>query len=507
MNLSDMLKRTSQKYPSNIAITSEERSITYIALEEESSNAAKTLKSFGIDRGDRVVLLAENSIGWVAAYFGIIKIGAIAVPLDAKYKQLELESIFLDCRPKCIITLESHYKPVIEAAKVLVENPVLLKLGGGDCTKLEAFGEFSKPLLENVLYAPVTDDDIAHISYTSGPVLKNPLGVMIAHGKLVEGLAISKDNLKQTEKDIAVLVALPMHHMVGLVVVMLTAFYCGSSVIMLSGLSVEALLKTIKDKSTTIFVAVPFVHALLLKEASGKSLDFDFSKLKVAGSIGAPLTQELAESFNNKFGKRLMDFYGLTESTVQVTSQEICGSTLGSVGKALGGWEIKVVNKDGEALSQGQEGKVMAKGPIMKGIYGKAEETARLIKNGWLDTGDLGYLDGEGNLFLTGNVRKMLINKGQNIYFSDIEEVLKTNEKVAEAAVVGIPDPDGMRGEVVAIAVKPKNGTSLKVSEIKKYCIDRLAVYKTPKEILITEDLPLKENSVIDYEALKKMFT
>lgn len=508
MNLSEMLKITSNKYPSNVAITEEGKSITYEEFYREAKETSGVLRKLGVSKGDRVVVLAENSTQWIIIYFGIVMLGAIAVPLDVKYKQLELESIFSDCRPKYVITKAGNAEFTAKAAKAAGEGTEVLTFTAGTGGSIKFEGGSAVPTEIFAAEESLGDENTAHIGYTSGPILKNPLGVMVSHGKLTEGLAISKENFHQTHQDVSILFALPLHHMAGLIVVVLTAIYSGGSVVILSELSVEGLLRTIKRDGITIFTAVPFVHALILKEVREKNLSFDISGLRVTSSIGAPLPPKLSDDFKKVFGKELIDFYGLTESTVQVTSQELEGANAkGSVGKALPPWEIKIIGEKDRGLAAGKTGRVMVKGPIMQGIYGKPGETAKIVKDGWLDTGDLGYLDGEGNLFITGIDKKMLINKGQNIYFSDIEEILKKHEKIEDAAALGVADPDRMRGEVVAVAVKPKKGFSVRIAEVKKHCISNMAIYKTPKKVAIVEELPRYAEGGIDYEALKKLFT
>jgi long-chain acyl-CoA synthetase len=194
----------------------------------------------------------------------------------------------------------------------------------------------------------------------------------------------------------------------------------------------------------------------------------------------------------------------MTESAAHVTCQPPDGAgKSGSVGKALPGWELKIVGDDGQELPPNQPGEIIVRGPIMDGYYNNPQATAEVIKNGWLHTGDMGKLDEEGRLFLVaGRKKDMVIAKGQNIYPSDIEQVLASYPKVAEAAVVGIPDE--VRGESPRAFIKLRTGEVATEQEIKKFCLERLANYKVPREITFVGSLPRTAEGRIDKTSLRE---
>jgi len=222
------------------------------------------------------------------------------------------------------------------------------------------------------------------------------------------------------------------------------------------------------------------------------------------GSAGAALPLQVMKQFKKFFKKDVVDFWGMTESSAHVTCQPLNGMRkLGSVGKALPGWELKIVGNDGSELPPNQSGEIIVRGPIMKGYYDNPEATARTIKNGWLYTGDVGRMDKDGEVFLTGRSKDIIIVKGQNIYPSDIEEVLYTHPKVAEAAVVGVPDET--RGETVRAIIRLKAGEVVTELEIKHFCREHMADYKVPRQVSFVDSLPKTAGGKIDKKNLSRL--
>jgi long-chain acyl-CoA synthetase len=344
--------------------------------------------------------------------------------------------------------------------------------------------------------------DIAHIAYTSGPIIR-PRGVMLSHQSLVQEAAISGEGFHQTDKDIVVLFALPMHHAFGLVVILLTAVSKGSTVVMLPGLSIDSLLEVIEKEKVTIFMGVPFVYLLLVDKAEAEGIKHDLSSLRLCGSAGAAISAEVLKKFRQLFSLDAVDFWGMTESSAHVTCQSLDGAgKLGSVGKVLPGWELKIVDNNGRELQLNQSGEIIVRGPIMNGYYNNPQATAAVIKDGWLYTGDLGRVDEDGEVFLTGMSKDMIIVKGQNVYPSDIEAVLHTHPKVTEAAVVGLPDE--IRGETIKAIISLKVGEVATEPEIKHFCREHMADYKVPRQISFVDSLP-KAAGKIDKNSLSRL--
>lgn len=348
----------------------------------------------------------------------------------------------------------------------------------------------------------ISPEDEACIMYTSGPAL-TPKGAVLSHANLVRAVTISADGFHQSDRDVTVLFALPMHHIVGLIIILLTAICRGSTTIILPGLYINGLMAIIEREKATIFISVPFIHALIVKKAREEGVAYNLKSLRICGSIGAPLSQKLAEQFEEYLGFRLINFYGLTESTAHVTCQSLDGSDKsGSVGKALPGWEIKIVDDDSREVPANHSGEVIIRGPVMSSYYKSPGDTAGMIKHGWLYTSDIGTIDEDGRLFLTGLKKDMIIAKGQNIYPSDIETVLLDHPEITDVAVTGTPDE--MRGEVVGAAVVLRANGTVTEQEIRRFCLERLANFKVPKKVIFLDSLPRDDNGKVNKQVVKE---
>jgi long-chain acyl-CoA synthetase len=489
MNLKLMLERAVKRYGKKTAVAMGDSRLSYVQLDEASNKIANALIGVGVGKGDRVAMLLSNSPEFVTTYLGVVKIGGIAVPLDTKYKLTELASLFDDSQPRVLVAESSLLKPIAQSLPEFKSITHIIEVdseGEGQFLSYEqimAIGSAEPVAVE------VTPGDIAHVAYTSGPSF-NPRGVMLSHQALVREASISADGFKQTDKDIVVLFALPMHHAFGLVVVLMTAIAKGSTVVILPGLSISNLMDVIEREKATIFMAVPFVHTLIVNAIEAEGIKHDLSSIRLWGTAGAAMPANIAQKVRQYLGFSAVDFWGMTESAAHVTCQSPDGGGKpGSVGKALPGWELKIVDDDGRKLPLNQPGEIIVRGPIMKGYYKNSRATAGVIKNGWLHTGDIGRVDEEGWLFLSaGRKKDVIIAKGQNIYPSDIEKVLASHPKVAEVGVMGIRDD--VRGETPRAIIRLKPGEVATEQEIKKFCLKHLANYKVPREIVFTGSSP-----------------
>ncbi len=502
MNLKTMLEEVVGQYADKTAIVYNDFRMSYAELDEASNRIASGLLGLGLKKGDRVAMLLVNSPQFVVVYFGIVKIGAIAVPLDTKYKADELTCLLDQCQPRVLFTESPYLEMLIPLLPGLAYIEHIIDLSSDSSEQFLSDEEVMDGGSAQRLEAKIGAEDVASIAYTSGPAFK-PKGAMLSHGHLVRAVRISADGFQQTDTDIVVLFALPMHHIVGLVIILLTSIYTGSTVIMLSGLSINNLMEVIEKERATILIGVPFIHALIVKKAREEGVAYDLSSLRICGSIGASLPVKLIQQFERYLGLRLINFYGLTESTAHVTCQSLNGSGKpGSVGKALPGWQIKIVDDGNRELPPNRSGEIVIRGPVMSRYYKNPHDTTEVIKQGWLYTSDIGTIDEDGHLFILGLKKDMIITKGQNIYPSDIETVLISHPKVAEVAVAGIPDE--MRGEVVGAAVVLKAGEVATEQEMKKFCLEHLANFKVPKQFIFLDSLPKTVDGRVNKPDIRK---
>jgi long-chain acyl-CoA synthetase len=504
MNLVEILEAACRRYGGKNAIVHGERHLTYAELAAASSQFADALAVSGIRKGDRVALLLGNSPEFVIAYFGIVSTGAVAVLLDPKYKSFELSALLQDCQPRVLVSetacLDALSPPLEELKKI----ELVIHAGHESRSGSVSLADFITSRDNGFKPVRTADDELAHIAYTSGPSFA-PLGVMTPHGNLLKEIQISAGSFEQSETDVVVQFALPMHHVIGLVVVMLTSLYCGSSLIILNGVSTESLMSTIERHKVTMFMGVPFIHTMLVRKIEEDGIKHNLGSLRICASAGDILPETVTEKYRELLNLRLINFYGLTETMGHVTCEPLHGPhKTSSVGPALPGWRIKVVGPDGAELQPQKAGEVIISGPMMTGYYHKAQATAAAIRDGWLYTSDKGVMDADGYLYILGLQKDMLICKGQNIFPSDIEHVLSQYPAVARVAVVGVPDK--MRGEVVGAAVVFKPGMHASEATLLKFCLERLANYKAPKHFAFWNALPETANGKADKPAIKHFF-
>jgi long-chain acyl-CoA synthetase len=489
MNLKLMLDEAVKRFGKKTAVAMGDSRLSYARLDEASNKIANALIGMGVGRGDRVAMLLSNSPAFATIYFGVVKIGGIAVPLDTKYKPAELASLFDDSQPRVLVAESPLLKPIAPSLPGFKSITHVIKVGAEGEGQSLSYEQIMATGSAEPVAVEVASGDIAHIAYTSGPSF-NPRGVMMSHQALVREAAMSGDGFGQTDKDIAVLFALPMHHAFGLVVILMTAITKGSTVVIVPGLSIGNLMEVIEKEKATIFMAVPFVHTLIVNSIEAEGTKHDLSSIRLWGTAGAAMPANISHKIRQHLGFSAVDFWGMTESAAHVTCQSPDGGGKpGSVGKPLPGWELKIVDDDNRELPPNQPGEIVVRGPIMNGYYNNPEATAGVIKRGWLYTGDIGRVDEEGWLFLSaGRKKDVMIAKGQNIYPGDIEKVLASHPKVAEVGVVGMRDE--VRGETPRAIIRLKPGEVATEQEIKKFCLERLANYKVPREIVFTVSEP-----------------
>ncbi len=501
MGLKLMLEEVVGRYKGKTAIVLGDHSLSYADLDEASNKVANAFIKMGVNKGDRVAMLLSNSIEFVITCFGIVKTGAIAVPLDIKYKVGELASLFNDCLPKVLVSESPTLEPLVPLLSSFKSIKHVIDLSSKYEGQFLSYREIMAASSAQRIEVEPEPEDIALIIYTSGPSF-DPRGIMLSHRCVVTEATISADGFQQTDKDVVLLFALPMYHAAGLIIVLLTSISKGSKVVMLPGLSIPSLTEAVERERGTVFIGVPFVFALMVRMAEEEGVKHDLASLRLCACGGSPLPIDIMKRFKQHYGLDIVQFWGLTETTAHVTCQPVNGTRkLGSVGKALLGCEVKIVDDNGKELPPNQEGEVIVWGPLMRGYYNNPRATAEIIKDGWLYTGDIGKLDKDGGLFITGRKKEMIIVKGQNIYPSDIESVLYMHPKVAEAVVMGIPDE--MRGEVVGAIISLKEGEVATEQEIKRFCLERIANYKVPKQVIFLDSLPKTATGKIDRESIR----
>jgi long-chain acyl-CoA synthetase len=490
MNLKSMLENTAARFADKTAIIMGERRVSFTRLQEDSNRVAHALIKMGVKKGDRVAMMQSSNPEFVSVFFGIIKAGGIAVSLDSRYVADELVSLFKDCRPKVLVIENPPLESLLPALPRFDSVKHIITINTEHDAQFNGYQQIMAKNPPSDVNVAIDPEDIAIISYTGGPTL-NPHGVVLSHRSVYIEAINSAEVFQQTEKDVMMQFALPMYHQFGLTAVLLASIYKGNTLIAVpgTGRSVHSFMEAIEREKGTIYMGVPYVYSLMINVAHREGIKHNLSSLRLCVSGGAPLEPVVINQFKKSCGFNIIDIYGQTESVCHITVMPIDGTgKIGSSGKPMPCWEIKIFDEDDNELPARQEGEIVARGPIMTGFYNKPRDTARIIKNGWLHTGDIGWIDEDGFLFITTRKRRMLILKGQNIFPGDIEEVLTTHPKIDEARVMGVIDI--VRGETVKALVRLKPGEKATEQEIRQYCQGRMADYKLPREITFVDVMP-----------------
>ncbi len=489
-NLKSLLADTARRRGGKTAIVMGERRVTFAELEADSNRVARALLKMGVKKGDRVAMIQASNPEFVNIFFGIIKAGGIAVPLDSRYVPDELASLFDDCRPRVLVVEDPPLESLLPALPQFDTIEHIITVNTERDGRFTSYREILAKNPPEKVDVPVDPEDIAIISYTGGPTLK-PHGVALSHRSVCTEVVNSAATMAQTDKDVMMQFALPMYHQFGLTAVLLSSIHTGNSLVVVpgTGRSIDSFMEAVEREKGTIYCGVPYIYSLMTNVARREGIRYDLNSLRLWVSGGAPLEPAVIRLFKQHCGFNIIDVYGQTETVCHITMMPRDGSgPAGSSGKALPCWEIKIFDKNDNGLPPGEEGEIVTRGPVMTGFWNKPDATARIMRNGWLHTGDIGRMDAEGFLYITGRIRRMLILKGQNIFPADIEEVLCSHPAIAEARVMG--DIDLVRGETVKALVKLKPDARATEQEIRQFCQGRMADYKLPREIEFVATMP-----------------
>ena len=490
MDLATAFADCAKKHAPKIAIFWGETEISYAALLAQSQKVAAHLQTkFGVKPGDRVALWVKNCPEFVPAVFGILSAGGVVVPINNFLKPAEVSYILNDSGANVLITgaeLAAQFE-TLKAARPSLE-----------ILRVEEFPALRTP--NSDLRTPPTRDetDLAALLYTSGTT-GHPKGAMLTHGNFLHNIASCVAALKVREDD-RVVVVLPQFHSFTFTVGTLLPSLCGCGILLLKTLHpFKSVLEEIARHRGTILPAVPsFYRALLAVPEFGRL------PLRLCISGGAPLPVEVFNEFTRKFPFPLREGYGPTESSPVATVNPIYGiNKPGSIGKPIPNVELSIHDDAGQELAVGEIGEICIRGGnVMLGYWNQPEETAKVLRDRWLYTGDVGYRDAEGYYYITDRKKDMLLVNGINVYPREIEEVIYQFPGVKEAAVIGVPDP--RRGEQPVAFVTVAEGQTLDEKALQQFIRTRLADYKLPKQIVFLPALPRNATGKILKTELRK---
>lgn len=451
-NLSAMLRESASAHPSKAVAVLGDSSLTYASLDVLSDRVAASLVAKGLSRGDRVIVQLPNSFEFLYAYFGLMKAGMVMVPVNPAFTESELAHIHSDCGASYTV---SH-----------VDDPVFSGEGSFTAVETEA-------------------DDTAVIIYTSGTTGR-PKGAELTHFQLYLNCTIGGETFG-TQPDDVLLAALPFFHIYGLSSMVNSAVRFGTTLAIVTKFEANHVLDVMARHGVTVTLGVPTMyHALWTAEVG----DRDLSRFRLGSCGGSSMPEALLRGFEEKFGVVILEGYGMSETGSTATmNHSVAQRRLLSIGKPIWGVQARVAGSTGEELPDGSIGEIWLRGHVvMKGYFGNPAATAEALRDGWLRTGDLGYRDSDGYLFIVDRIKDLIIRGGYNVYPREVEEVLYGHPAVAEAAVIG--QPDERLGEEVVAVVSARPGQSIDPDELIAHCRERLALYKCPREVRVLATLP-----------------
>ncbi|KKB34823.1 long-chain-fatty-acid--CoA ligase [Bacillus thermotolerans] len=514
--LHSYLTHAAELYGEKTAIHFMGKDLSFQEVYESALKIGRYLRKLGIEKGDRVAIMLPNSPQAVISYFGTLYAGGIVVQTNPLYTEREIEYQMKDSGAKAIITLDILYPRVRSVMKntdlqhIIVTAvkdylpfpkniiyPFIQQKQTGLKVHVEEHGTNHDFLTIMKTEAPEavdvtvhSEEDLALLQYTGGTT-GFPKGVMLTHKNLIANTSMCAAWMYKCKKgEEIILGVLPFFHVYGMTAVMVLSIMQGYKMVLLPKFDVKMTLKAIQKQRPTLFPGAPTIYIALLNEPSLQKYDLSSIQCCISGS--APLPAEIQQRFEKVTGGRLVEGYGLSETSPVTHSNFLWGEerVKGSVGVPWPDTDAVILSLEtGKALPPGEVGEIAIKGPqVMKGYWNRPEETERTFKDGWLLTGDVGYMDENGYFFVVDRKKDVILAGGYNIYPREVEEVLYEHEAVQEAAVIGVPDP--YRGETVKAFIVRKEGHIVTEEELDQYMRENLAVYKVPKIYEFRDELP-----------------
>ncbi|UCD14875.1 MAG: long-chain fatty acid--CoA ligase [Candidatus Omnitrophota bacterium] len=491
-NLVQMLDDVADKYPEKIALVFGARKITYSHLVSSSKRIAHKLYELGVGEFDRVALWLPNCPEFVCAFFAILRVKAIVVPINTMFKREEAVFIVGDAGAKVLVcSIDKVYDSENMLSRIdLLKHVISLPAPRAD-TIVSDFSKFVKHSCEFERKVNIEADDLAQIIYTSGTTGR-PKGACLSHRNLISNVRDCSKVINASRKDCFICV-LPLFHSFASTVCMLLPLANGGKVVIMRAVRpFKRVIRAIFKHKVTVFAGVPSFYSILSEAKFSRwkillGIFLNPVRLCISGAAALPLN--VCQKFESRFRRPLLQGYGLTEASPVVSLNPLKGKRKpASIGRPLPSVQVKVVGKKGEELKYGEVGELLVKGPnVMKGYYNHSQQQMqKVLCDGWLYTGDLAKIDKDGFIYIMGRLKDMINVRGLNVYPREVEDVLYRHHRVREAAVVGVTHRH--RGEVpVAFVVKE---ALLQERELSRYLRGNLASYKVPLKILFREALP-----------------
>jgi long-chain acyl-CoA synthetase len=478
-NLASNLANTTRAHAGRVAVRVGDAAMTYRELDEASARVAGLLRERGLKPRDRVGIMLPNVAEFVVVYYGVLRSGGIAVPMNPLLKRREVAYYLGDSGAGLIFAWHAFADEARAGAEQAKAEPIVVEPAG--------FPDLLASAAPDYEVADRDNDDTAVILYTSGTT-GQPKGAQLTHGNLTSNTEVVRADIVCALPDDVILGGLPLFHAFGQTAALNLAIASGACLTLLPRFDAETALRIIAGHRVTVFEGVPTMYVAMLHRPD--RADYDVSALRMCFSGGAALPVEVLRGFEEAFGCMVLEGYGLSEtSPVASCNHPDRERKPGSTGTPVRGVQMRVVDKEDHEVPQGEVGEIVIRGPnVMKGYWHRPEETAGAMRGGWFHTGDLARVDEDGYFYIVDRKKDLIIRGGYNVYPREVEEVFYEHPAVAEVAVIGVPHP--ALGEEVGAAVALKPGAAVTAEELREHVRALVAAYKYPRHVWIVEDLP-----------------
>ncbi|GJM31229.1 MAG: long-chain-fatty-acid--CoA ligase [Saprospiraceae bacterium] len=506
LNLSVVLEDSAHRFPNKDAFIFMDTHLTFQQVNAAANQVANGLRSKGIQQGDKVALSCLNLPYFPIIYYGILKAGAVVVPLSVLLKKDEIAYHLNDSDAKayfCFVGTDQlpmgemgyagfQEAPDCEHFFMITPKPT----DPSPITGIPTLGMLMANQLPSFEMAFTSAEDTAVIIYTSGTTGR-PKGAELTHSNLLLNANLSRDLLAQGSNDVS-LIVLPLFHIFAMTVLLNAGVYDGITAILLPRFDAEAVFALMQKHQVTVFAGVPTMYWGLLNYTEDK---FDYKKiaetLRICVSGGASLPVQVLKDFEARFDVPIIEGYGMSEGSPVVTFNHIkVGRKAGSIGTPVWGVEVKIVDENDQEVPVGEKGELLYRGHnVMKGYYKKPEANATSLRGGWMHSGDVAVKDEEGYFFIVDRTKDMVIRGGLNVYPREVEEVIMNHEAVSLVAVIGVPHEEF--GEEIKAFVVLKDGASISEEDLISWTKEHIAAYKYPRQIEFIDALPMSATGKI----------
>ena len=481
MNIAQNIETGAKLFPGKTAILFEGEEITYDELNTAANRLAHALKANGIQKGNRIALYLPNIPEFAVCYFGALKVGAIVVSVNPMLKSYELKYILNDSEAVVLFTVGELLENVKRDEFEKLQEVVVCE---GDAHGNPKLSNWLQKGRDNFQMEDLNPEESASILYTSGTT-GVPKGATLSHGNIVSNAWTTVHHAGFTPDD-RMSLFLPLFHVFGQNFIMNGTFTACGTVCMHRRFVPDVVLDSLGRDRVTMFFAVPAIYIVLLNTDLSK---YDLSTIRYEFSAASTMPREISSQWTERFGRPVYEGYGLTECSPFACYNHDFKHKFGSVGTPVENFEIKILDENDRAVPPGKWGEICVRGPgVMRGYWNQPEETDSALRNGWLHSGDTGYMDDEGYVFIMDRVKDMINVAGFKVWPAEIEQFLYKHPAIKELAVYGVPHAE--KGEIVKAAIVLKENASATTEEITVFCRENLAAYKIPTSVDFIDELP-----------------